>query len=218
MNPPEGLREERLGDLRQNKSYEKWNARFKELLDYRSEHGDCNVPQRQGKLGNWVSWQRQAYTAGSLAQNRIDRLSSIGFKWALRVAGPTVPWDTRFDELVRYKTKLGDCNVPASQGKLGTWVVTQRMFYKADTLAQVRIDRLNGIGFKWALREVAPPVPWDTRYYELVQYKANQATATYHGVRDSLENGLAISEQPTWLVRSHEIASIGSVTSTSSGH
>ena len=60
-----------------------------------------------------------------------------------------VPWETRFDELVQYKAKHGDCDVPTKQGKLGTWVGTQRGAYRDDTLAQDRIDRLNSIGFKW---------------------------------------------------------------------
>ncbi|EJK47342.1 hypothetical protein THAOC_33944, partial [Thalassiosira oceanica] len=51
-----------------------WNARFKELVNYRSEHGDCNVPDNHSKLGKWVCIQRTAYVANSLAQDRIDRL------------------------------------------------------------------------------------------------------------------------------------------------
>ncbi|EJK69804.1 hypothetical protein THAOC_08901 [Thalassiosira oceanica] len=153
-----------------HKHEEKWNARFKELLGYKSGHGDCNVPYNQGKLGNWVSLQRSAYKAGSLAQDRIDRLSSIGFKWALQ--DPNVPWKTRFKELVQYKAKHGDCNIPQSQLKLGSWVRNQREVYKKNKLSPDRVDRLNGIGFKWALKEAVATVPWETRFDELVQYKA----------------------------------------------
>ncbi|EJK50105.1 hypothetical protein THAOC_30961, partial [Thalassiosira oceanica] len=166
-NPSVGLQEGRAG-RRRIKYDEQWNLSFKELLDYRSGHGDCNVPQSQGKLGTWVNHQRTAYMAGSLAQGRIDRLNSIGFKWTL--ASPTVPWETRFNELVQYKAKHGDCNVPRSQGKLGTWVSTQRSAYTAGSLAQDRIDRLNSIGFKWTL--ASPTVPWETRFDELIQHKA----------------------------------------------
>ena len=161
------MQEERKGGQMQNKHVE-WNARFKELLDYRSEHGDCDVPVTQGKLGQWVRSQRRAYRAESLAQDRIGRLSSIGFKWKQK--GPNVPWETRFDELVQYKAKHGDCDVPTKQGKLGTWVGTQRGAYRDDKLEQGCIDRLNSIGFKW--RVVKEKVPWDTQFKELVQYKA----------------------------------------------
>ncbi|EJK66791.1 hypothetical protein THAOC_12252 [Thalassiosira oceanica] len=87
--------------------------------------------------------------AGSLEQDRVDRLNSIGFKWSHLVKGPNVPWENRFNELVQYKAKHGDCNVPWSQSKLGRWVDCQRNTYKNDKLSQDRIDRLNDIGFDW---------------------------------------------------------------------
>ena len=158
------LQKMRLG--RERKNLEKWNAHFKELLSYRSEHGDCNVPTQSCKLGKWVNRQRVAYGAGSLAQDRIDRLSSIGFKWK-QTDPETVPWETRFDELVQYKAKHGTCSVPNRLGPLGRWVTSQRSAYMAGSLARDRIQRLSSIGFKWRKR-----LPWETRFDELAQYKA----------------------------------------------
>ncbi|EJK54294.1 hypothetical protein THAOC_26096, partial [Thalassiosira oceanica] len=169
--PSQGLQAGRLGKQRET-NVERWNVRFRELLDYRSEHGSCNVPRSQGKLGAWVNHQRSAYNANSLAQDRVDQLNSIGFMWSLIAKGHNVPWETRFDELVQYKTKHGDCNVPQSQGNLGIWVSYQRKVYKVGSLAQDRIDRLNGIGFNWSFIAKGPNVPWETRFDELVQYKA----------------------------------------------
>ena len=164
------MREEgRPGQRKRTHLDEQWNARFKELLSYRSEHGNCDVPARQGMLGSWVASQRKAYMAVSLAQNRIDRLGSIGFSWALK--GPEVPWGTRFNELVQYKAKHGNCNVPQKQGTLGTWVCSQRVAYKAGSLAQGRIDRLNSIGFSWVMAKGGSKGDWETRFKELVQYK-----------------------------------------------
>ena len=162
-----GLQEERL-ERQGTQNDERWNTRFEELLDYRSEHGDCNVPQRQGKLGTWVKRQRTLYLTGSLAQDRINRLDSIGFKWSTREE----QWEARFKELLAYRSDHGDCDVPTSQGKHGHWVSKQRKTYLAGSLAQDRIDRLDSIGFKWTLKD--PNVPWETRFKELVQYKANQ--------------------------------------------
>ena len=181
--PSVGLQERRIGQ--QQKRDEQWNARFKELLDYRSEHGDCDVPNRQGKLGKWVSKQRTAYTTDSLAQDRIDRLSSIGFRWTLGRRYDE-QWKARFKELLDYRSEHGDCNVPQGQGKLGEWVHHQRTAYAAGSLEQERIDRLNGIGFKWALKEAAPIVPWETRFNELVQYKAKHGNYVFPRRQGSL--------------------------------
>ncbi|EJK44189.1 hypothetical protein THAOC_37294, partial [Thalassiosira oceanica] len=128
-----------------------WETRFDELVQYKAKRGHSNVPRSQGKLGVWVCTQRSAYMAGSLTKDRIDRLSGIGFEWALQ--DPTVPWETRFDELVQYTAKHGDCNVPWRQGKLGIWAYKQRANYKKGKLSQDRINRLNGIGFDWT-----PPI------------------------------------------------------------
>ena len=86
---------------------------------------------------------------------------------------PTVSWENRFDELVQYKNKHGDCNVPKSRGKLGMWVNSQRVAYRAEALAQDHIDRLESIGFEWALtkkKKAKKNVPWETRFNELVEY------------------------------------------------
>ena len=151
---------------------EKWETRFNELRRYNAKHGDCNVSRRQGKLGLWVMVQRKTYNADSLAQERIDRLSSIGFKWALKQASPNLPWATRLNELIKYKAKHGDCNVPQKQGQLGRWVSHQRSAYMANSLAQDRVDRLDSIGFKWALKQACPNGPWATQLNELIKYKA----------------------------------------------
>ena len=97
----------------------------------------------------WVNKQRTVYKAGSLEQNRIDRLNSFGFKWILREKGPMVPWETRFNELVQYKTNRGHSSVLKSHIQLGTWVRQQRQQYKKNRLAQDRIDHLDSIGFDW---------------------------------------------------------------------
>ena len=62
--------------------------------------------------------------------------------------GPIVPWKTRFNELINYTVKHGDCNVLSRQGPLGRWVQKQRDGYKKNKLSQDR-NCLNGVGFDW---------------------------------------------------------------------
>ena len=154
-----------------------WDTRFSELLKYKAEHGNYNVPARQdGGLGMWVCNQRRNYRADSLAQDRIDRLDGIGFTWALKECGKIVPWETRFKELLKYRAKRGDCNIPVrSKGGIGTWVSNQRRAYKDGELSQDRIDQLNGIGFKWSLKERGP-LQWEMRFEELIEYKAKHGS------------------------------------------
>jgi hypothetical protein len=146
-----------------------WNDRFKELLSYKKEHGDCLVPQRfpqNPQLGVWVNKQRAEYKLlkegkkSSMTQERISALESVGFVWAKRRKGqPT--WDLKFEELKRYRAENGDCLVPtkyAENPALGRWVSTQRAQYKLmqegkpTTMTQERVHLLEHLGFVWRLQ------------------------------------------------------------------
>ena len=65
-----------------------------ELIEFKREHGNCNVPQRYDanpQLGNWVMTQRQAFKKyiadGTLPLDdkvtvkRFNKLQDIGFVW-----------------------------------------------------------------------------------------------------------------------------------------
>ena len=197
-----------------------WETRFNELVQYKARHGDCK-PQSQGPLGRWVQKQRGGYKKSKLSQDRIDRLNGIGFDWTPPRGGvPGVPWETRFDELVQYNAKHGDCNISTKQKPLGRWVNDQRLKYKNSKLSQDRIDRLNGIGFDWtppiggsrkgralpSTREQSSSrprgsstlviqwqtmVPWETRFDELVQYKAKHGDCNVHWKQGKLATWVA---------------------------
>ena len=56
------------------------------LVAYREEHGDCLVPKSYNsdpKLGRWVAQQRAQKKRGTLLDDRVTRLESIGFAWAV---------------------------------------------------------------------------------------------------------------------------------------
>ena len=128
--------------------------------------------------------------ANSIAQDRVNRLDSIGFKWAILKPGSITPWETRFDELDKYKAKHGDCNVPARQGKLGRWVSKQRTVCKAGSLSQDRIDRLDGIGFNWTpplgspTRRKAPPSPRKQSLSRKGRVSSSSTNVNYRSVGD----------------------------------
>ncbi len=66
-----------------------WMNGYQQLLSYRSEFGNTNVPVRyissdQTKLGLWVAVQRRYHKKGKLSSYRIILLEDIGFVWSLR--------------------------------------------------------------------------------------------------------------------------------------
>ena len=58
---------------------EQWMSRYKELIEWKRKHGNCNVPQREKKLGCWVSTQRTQYKLlceGRQSQMNQERIVS----------------------------------------------------------------------------------------------------------------------------------------------
>lgn len=143
-----------------------WERRFVELTDFRRVHGHCEVPQNYAEntsLGTWVNKQRMEHKNriegknSSLNDSRLERLQSVGFRWAKRKGQAS--WDEKYNELVAYKARYGNCHVPTKYKEntaLGRWVSTQRAEYKKYQEGQAKtsmnadkIRRLESIGFAW---------------------------------------------------------------------
>ena len=138
-------------------------------------------------LAMWVKLCREEYevlgmpdaTIRMLTQERIDMLDSIDFEWNVKLSfsegiAPSnatntqshhvtpMSWDGRFDELLRFKSKYGDTNVPArwtANPDLAEWAAEQRREYRRYTLGdfcssrgitEEQIDKLELIGFQWS--------------------------------------------------------------------
>ena len=149
-----------------------WSIMFRQLRDYRITNGNCKVPlkyKENPKLGSWVNNQKTKYkntrknkSGSKLKPDQITKLESIGMDWGKNGPAP-VSWEERFNELVKYKTVRGNCNVrynETSPTPLAMWVVAQRMEYKRfkkglDSLLTLdQIKQLNGIGMKWKVPKV----------------------------------------------------------------
>lgn len=90
-----------------------------------------------------------------------------------------VPWDKRFMELVDYKGKHGNCNVPcgwADNPRLAKWVMRQRQRHKMNQMTDEHRRRLDALHFEFRLVErkapAGPTTPWEERLRQLIDYKA----------------------------------------------
>jgi hypothetical protein len=85
--------------------YEQWKDRCTELLEYKQEHGDYNVPYHwkpNSRLSQWVKRQRHQYTRlkaqgkySNLSDDRHALLEAIDFIWDSRACN----WENRFEDL-----------------------------------------------------------------------------------------------------------------------
>src|SRR5262249_33900208 len=151
---------------------EDWEAGFRQLKLYKEREGHCMVPQTYTAenghpLGNWVSVQR--LSRQDLSEARLQRLDELGFVWDAREAG----WDEGFAHLKLYKKREGHCRVPVNHKEsdgfpLGRWVLKQRQ--RRETLSEVRLQRLNYVGFDWAPLETT----WEEGLRHLKLYKERE--------------------------------------------
>ena len=156
-----------------------------------------------------------------LTQERIDMLDSIDFEWNVKLSFPDgvapsnaastrhvkpMSWNGRYDELLQFKSKYRDTNVPArwaANPDLAEWVAEQRRDYRRYTLAdfcssrgitEEQIDKLELIGFQWSettpdnadaaaglepRRPSPPPPPLQNQYSSTrTPYDLSQGVAT----------------------------------------
>ena len=65
---------------------------FEALQQYKSNNGDCDVPQSyppNQKLGHWVGTQRIAKKSDKLSSDKIQKLNHLGFSWTRKPTKPT---------------------------------------------------------------------------------------------------------------------------------
>ena len=109
-------------------------------------------------------------------------------------------WQQRYEELIAYKAKYGNCLVPYNwpQNKqLANWVKRQRyqynqmnQFHMHTTLTPKRIDLLNSIGFTWNSHEAS----WEEKYHLLLQFHQHHGHSNVPPNYNQNRDGLA-----TWV-------------------
>lgn len=167
---PEGS----VGTASRSPSEDAWFEGYNRLVEYQSEHGNCNIPPdfiaADGyKLGQWVVEQRQQRKDSGLTESRSMHLEALGMIWDVHESA----WMEGYNQLVKYQSEHGDCHVKrgvitADGYNLGIWVMHQRQKYKKSSLSESQVMRLEELGFIWDPAENA----WLAGYNHLVKYQA----------------------------------------------
>eukprot|EP00751_Fragilariopsis_kerguelensis_P024328 CAMPEP_0170871532 /NCGR_PEP_ID=MMETSP0734-20130129/25912_1 /TAXON_ID=186038 /ORGANISM="Fragilariopsis kerguelensis, Strain L26-C5" /LENGTH=489 /DNA_ID=CAMNT_0011250915 /DNA_START=766 /DNA_END=2235 /DNA_ORIENTATION=+ len=111
------------------------------------------LPHDKG-IRRWIQFQRQQHRKGRLSDERIQRLTAVGFDWeSSKDKKPDKTWEQNFELLKAYKlAHNGSTMVPTKHSELGCWVGHQRCNYKKQTkqkLSDSRMQQLNSIDFDW---------------------------------------------------------------------
>ena len=180
------------------KREENWENSYKELVAWREEHGDYNVPKSQGSIGIWCDRQRQEWRHGKIAETRLRRLLDIGFNFdpfnRASMEEPTLApvdesifqsqaWINNYQALVRHVKDHGHADVPSGykdttgniEGCLHTWVETQKRFFEKNSLPPQQVAMLEELGLDLSKKsdysENRNGVAWMYNYEALKRFK-----------------------------------------------
>ncbi len=157
-----------------------WDLMFEQAKAFYTEYGNLQVPCRYVTadgyaLGNWISNQRRirkGQLPGTLTEERIRRLDSIGMIWE---AAADTKWERNYAAAKRYREKYGDLNVPVKyvdeEGvALGGWLSDLRAWKSAGgrqmCLSADRIQKLNDLGMVWDVLDYY----WERNYAAAYNY------------------------------------------------
>ncbi|MCD7885009.1 MAG: Helicase associated domain protein [Lachnospiraceae bacterium] len=157
-----------------------WDLMFAQAKAFYEENGNLEVPCRYitadgYALGNWIANQRRirkGQLPGTLTEERIRRLDSIGMVWE---AAADLKWERYYAAAKRYREKHGDLNAPAmyvdEEGvALGAWLSDIRALKNAGGhqtfLTPERIQKLDELGMTWDMLDYF----WERNYAAAANY------------------------------------------------
>lgn len=154
-----------------------WDHYFAQASIYYAEHKNLNVPLRYKtpgglSLGEWVQTQRQIRkgkrTFGTLTQQQIERLDSIGMVWENR---SETAWARGLEAARRYRQQYGDLQVPSAYKDadgfaLGNWIRNTRSRFGSGGLKESQIRELDALGMVWNNIDAK----WERCYAEAALY------------------------------------------------
>lgn len=127
-----------------------FNLSIDNLMQYKGKYSHVHVPEdckEYDNIGKWARETRKAYKSyckgirhrNSLSRERIFLLEKLGFQWSSADA----KWMEKYDKLLKYHERFGDCFVPKKYDcNLYNFVNIQRRDYR------LRFDGETGTGSK----------------------------------------------------------------------
>ena len=137
-----------------------WEDNLDVIVAFKQKYGHCNIPlnfPENPKLARFVNSSRVQRNKGLMSEDRIEKLDAVGFVWfsdnrTVDEDGLNGAWKKRYQEIVEYKKKFGDCVVKRTNGdyeQLANWVEMQRRLKKTGKLHPERVRLLNELDFAW---------------------------------------------------------------------
>ena len=149
-------------DWNLTKGQRTWSIMLAKLRAFKRLHGHCDLKQQhagQYVLQSWLDDQHRKFARNTLTSDRILELKELGIVFDPPESREQVlakAWERMFEQLLAFKKKHGDCDVPRGYygfEDLDSWGVCQRNLRAARKLKRGFIQRLDEVGFVWNTEE-----------------------------------------------------------------
>lgn len=174
LTPLTSERYRRLQAVGLTSAPDKWELKYRQLKQYKHDHGHADAPIDHKQLGIWCLNQR--FNLPNMPRERIEKLDALSFTWNYNTRSSNEEaWDAKYRSLLAYVDEHGHANVPKSNEPLSCWVRKQRYEYgkfvkrQKSQITRERIRKLQEVGF--AFRPRADAVPWERHFDDLVRYR-----------------------------------------------
>ena len=125
---------------------------FRHSEEYFKQHGDLMVPTKYVckdgyALGRWISLKRRQYANGTMSENNVARLESIGMIWNM----DTHIWNEMYEGAKKYFDEHGVLKMPSkfqyAGRNLHAWIYKQER--SKSKLAPEQVKMLDEIRINW---------------------------------------------------------------------
>eukprot|EP00979_Chaetoceros_neogracilis_P003856 scaffold668_cov124-Chaetoceros_neogracile.AAC.1 len=120
---------------------QQWPNMYQKLFeDHKEMKGHCNIPTKNGSLGNWIELQRTLFRSKKLKKDRHEKLVEIGFAFeaAFEIKEKLdQQWQEMYQKLLEHKKMKGHCLNVSRTLPLGRWLPRRD---RAEKLLSVGFD------------------------------------------------------------------------------
>lgn len=139
---------------------EVWLDNLNVLKSYYDEFKTWLIPtdsEEYKSLKAWLQYQRQLFRNGKLNEDKVSKLTEIGYSFDLDFRGRKpqnnlIDWEEKLEELSFYFSKYNTFLIPKSLPQyqdLKKWLVEQKRLYKNNRLTDEKLEKLNKIGYSF---------------------------------------------------------------------
>lgn len=190
-----------INELNLDRFFEDWEDIFKKVKEWISIHKIIPTKTTNNNFNSWLYSQRARYKNGTLSDDQIKKLESIGFDLlGLGKERNEQKWIEWFNKLKEYIDRTGSYPGPASEKDLYIWVQSQRArkagnLRRAKPMPKEREDLLNSISFIWVGEGAGGEESWQESFEQFKKYVDESGRLSLPSAIDGKRNELY-----TWWV------------------